>query len=687
MGSNLGAASSSPAAKAAPVRLPLTSADPLAPRYEELKTLFPMVVTDGRVDLEKLRALMGEAAATGPERYGLSWAGKSDALKTLRQQTTATLLPAPAESEKWDTTGNAIIEGDNLEVLKVLQHAYHGKVKLIYIDPPYNTGGDFIYPDDYAEGLNSYLQFTRQANEEGVKLTTNVNTSGRYHSRWLTMMYPRLFLARNLLREDGAILVSIDDHEVSNLRLLMDEIFGEENFVACLIWEKGRKNDAKLFSVGHEYMMVYARSQSELRERKTVWREEKPGARDIWTKYLELREKLGADNSAIERDIATWYAALPKSHPAKKWSRYKRIDANGPWRDRDISWPGGGGPRYDVIHPVTGKPCAVPERGWIYGKLEEMERQIRLGLVEFREDHTSPPFRKAHIKPTPEELIDNESTDEDPEEEEGFATQVRGSYFYKQSQVSVKYLRTLLGGKVFNNPKDHEELAKLFKYVLGEETTGLVLDFFGGSGSSAEAVFRLNSEDCGSRKFILVQLPEPTGRKDFPTIAEITKERVRRVIRKMESADASQLALADGPKLDLGFKVFKLAPSNFSVWDPGLAPQDATGLGKQWELTADNVRADAGEQALLHELMLKCGLPLSSPIRTASAAGMTVYLLDEGRLLICLARELTREALRAMIDLKPQSVLCLDVGFKGRDALKVNAQLEFASHDIQFRTA
>jgi len=217
-----------------------------------------MAVTDGRVDLEKLRALMGDAAAGGPERYGLSWAGKSDALKTLRQQTTATLLPALSESEKWDTTGNAIIEGDNLEVLKLLQHAYHGKVKLIYIDPPYNTGGDFIYPDDYAEGLNSYLQFTRQANEEGVKLTTNVNTSGRYHSRWLTMMYPRLFLARNLLREDVVIFVYIYDHEVNNLRLLMDEIFGEENFVAQLTIQtnpKGRVLDPH-FARTHDFVLV-----------------------------------------------------------------------------------------------------------------------------------------------------------------------------------------------------------------------------------------------------------------------------------------------------------------------------------------------------------------------------------------------------------------------------------------------
>lgn len=673
-GSSPGAASTpSPEGVAVP-RLPLTSADPLAPRYENLKALFPMAVTDGRVDLEKLRALMGGHAATGPERYGLSWAGKSDALKTLRQQTTATLLPAPSESEKWDTTGNAIIEGDNLEVLKVLQHAYHGKVKLIYIDPPYNTGGDFIYPDDYAEGLNSYLQFTRQANEEGVKLTTNVNTSGRYHSRWLTMMYPRLFLARNLLREDGVIFISIDDHEVHNLRLLMDEIFGEENFIASVVWEKGRKNDAKLISVGHEYMMIFARNKPALLQ-AGIWRETKPGALEIQNVYKALRKKSEDDDTAVEQGLRNFYQDLSKGHPSKKLSRYNKVDKLGVWRDDNMSWPGGDGPTYEVIHPVTGKPCALPEGGWRYTE-ETMRQKIADGTVVFRADHTEPPIRKTYLL---------RSSDEDGDDESPI--QVAGSYFYRSAIQATNVLMNIFGEKIFQNPKDHEVLMRWLRLAGSESRDDLILDFFGGSGTTGHAVLELNKEDGGNRKFILVQLPEPTGRKDFPTIVEITKERVRRVIRKMESADAGQLTFAEGPKPDLGFKVFKLAPSNFSVWDPSLAPQDAAGLGKQWELTADNVRADASEQALLHELMLKCGLPLSSPIKTASAAGLPVNLLDEGRLLICLARELTREALRAMIDLKPQSVLCLDVGFKGRDALKVNAQLEFASHDIQFRTA
>ena len=313
--------------------------------------------------------------------------------------------------------------------------------------------------------------------------------------------------------------------------------------MACLVWEKGRKNDAKLFSVGHEYLLVYAKSVLDLRERKTVWREEKPGARDIWERYLELRVEHARDDSAIETKLAAWYASLAKGHPAKKWSRYKRVDSNGPWRDRDISWPGGGGPRYDVIHPKTGLPCVVPERGWIYSDPEEMQRQIKLGLVEFRDDHTSPPFRKAHIRPVLEELDAENGFDEGGDDEgDGFATQVRGSYFYKQSQVSVKYLRQLLGQKIFDNPKDHYEIARLIKYVMGGDTSGIVLDFFGGSGTTAQAVLELNAEDGGNRKFILVQLPEPTERKDFPTIADITKERVRRVIKKMETDIAAKSA-------------------------------------------------------------------------------------------------------------------------------------------------
>lgn len=631
----------------------MTSADPLASRFEKLKALLPTAVTDGRIDLEKLRALLGEQAASGPERYGLSWAGKSDALKVLRQLTTATLLPAPSESEKWGTTGNAIIEGDNLEVLKMLQHAYHGKVKFIYIDPPYNTGGDFIYPDDYAEGLASYQRFTRQVSEEGHKLTTNVNTSGRYHSRWLTMMYPRLYLARNLLREDGVIFVSIDDHEVHNLRLLMDEIFGEENFVAQVTVQtnpKGRVLDPH-FARTHDFVLIYTRAPLEAELGIPKSKEEietdfdESDERGVF-RSLELRNthrQFGKHNRpklwypiyANPTDGSVALDSTPK-HTVEIWPLWDDgFEGCWTWGQTKVR-----GEAYDLYAREVGgrwkvyrKARAVDEHGAV------VRRKLKTMFVE-RSFHTE-----------------------------------KGQQTFDE----------LMGPGIFQAPKPVGLVQTLLRLGSPDD---LILDFFAGSGTTAQAVLELNLEDGGNRKFILVQLPEPTGRTDFPVIAEITKERVRRVIRRIEQERVGQLELSAGaPAVDLGFKVFKLAASNFSVWDPALAPAQPDQLAAQWQLTADNVRADVQEQALLYELMLKCGLPLSSAVETVDAAGCAVHRLDEGRLVICLAREVTPEALRAMIALQPQSVLCLDIGFKGNDALKVNAQLECQSHGIQFRTA
>lgn len=627
-------------------RLPLTSADPQAKRFEELKRLFPMGVTDGRLDWEKLRALAGEQAA-GPERYGLSWAGKSDALKVLRQLTTATLLPARSESENWDGTGNAIIEGDNLEVLKTLQHAYHGRVKLIYIDPPYNTGGDFIYPDDYAEGLASYQLFTRQVNEEGHKLTTNVNTSGRYHSRWLTMMYPRLYLARNLLREDGVIFVSIDDHEVHNLRLIMDEIFGEENFVAQMIWEGAGKNDARQIGTNHEYVLVYARNRG---VQPAEWSLTKSGVERVLKEAERLRSEFGDDFQKASDGLAAWYRAN-KATPSFANRRFRYIDKNGVYKEDDPTAPGGR--RFTLINPCTGSVIPLRQnRGWVFDQ-SEFERLVTAGRISFIGESSIMVRRYLH-------------------ETDSFTPQ---SVFYQPARSASERLASLVGPGVFEFPKDETVIRQFVEMATrGDDSESIILDFFAGSGTTAQAILELNFEDGGNRKFVLVQLPEPTGRKDFPTIAEITKERVRRVIRRIKNDRADQLDLssADG-SVDLGFKVFKLAPSNFAVWDPALAPTLPEQLGAQWQLTADNVRADAQEQALLYELMLKSGLALSSHVETADAAGSSVYRLDEGRLVICLAREITRDALQAMIALQPQVLLCLDIGFKGNDALKVNA--------------
>lgn len=418
-------------------RIDSTSPDQREELLARLKGVAPEAFTDGAINLDRLAELVGLPVDNGPERYGLTWPGKRAAISMLQAPSAATLAPDVGESVNFDEAQHVFIEGENLEVLKLLYKSYFGRVKLIYIDPPYNTGNDFIYHDDFADPLSAYLIQTGQMTESGDMTTSAPEKAGRFHSNWLSMMYPRLSMARQMLKEDGVILISINDAEAANLRLLCDDVFGAENFIAQMVWEKGRKNDAKLLSVGHEYVFVYARSLLALKEAKTVWREEKPGAREIWDEYVRLRAAHGDGELAdkvIEQELTAWFSELPKSHPSKKWSRYKRVDANGPWRDDNISWPGSGGPRYDVLHPETKQPCVVPEAGWRFATIEAMQQRIDAGIVVFREDHTEPPFRKTHLRPLSVELPDEADDEEDEESgEEELASMVRGTYFYKQS--------------------------------------------------------------------------------------------------------------------------------------------------------------------------------------------------------------------------------------------------------------
>ena len=438
------------------------------------------------------------------------------------------LVPDPAASltDKISLHDNLIIHGDNLLALKALLPTYAGKVKCIYIDPPYNTGNEsWIYNDNVnSPMMQEWLKANQPIDKEDLAR----------HDKWLCMMMPRLKLLRELLRDDGVIFISIDDNEVHHLRMLMDEIFGEENFIAQLVWEKGRKNDAKLFSVGHEHMLVYAYSREALRLLKTVWREPKPGAKEIWEKYCELREIHNKDDIAVENDLQDWYKDLPKKHPSKALSRYKHVDQWGPWRDRDISWPDENGPKYKVIHPVTKQPCQMPENGWRFSTLEAMQRQIDAGLVEFREDDTKPPFRKAHLRPVPDELDEDDvvNNNEEEGEETLVGMQVMPSVLYKQSQVAVKYLRKLMGKKTIDTtPKDHEVLARLFLYCTSSED--IILDSFAGSGSTAQAVLVANQNDNGNRQFILIEM------EDYAD--SLTAERVRRVVQGVPNAKDEEL--------------------------------------------------------------------------------------------------------------------------------------------------
>ena len=629
-------------------------------KLELLRQHFPQAVeTDAqgriRINAAALQLAVDPANPAGiqveEDGYELRWVGKREAYHNAFMPVQKIVAPLPDESKNWDMTGNILMRGDNLDALRLLRHSYFGKVKLIYIDPPYNTQSDaFIYRDDFSARQSEVLaQLGYSA--DNIDYIKNIY-GARTHSGWLSFMYPRLLLAKDLLRDDGVIFISIDDNEQAQLKLLCDEVFGQENFISCLTWEKGRKNDAKFFSNGHEYMLVYAKSQNYLREQGTVWREEKPGAREIWDKYLELRALHSQQDALIEADIQSWYASLPKNRPSKKWSRYKRVDEHGPWRDRDISWPGGGGPRYDVLHEKTGLPCKVPDAGWRYSTQEDMQRHIDLGLVQFRPDHTEPPFRKAHIRPVSQELESLEANEEqDDDDAEELATQVRGSYFYAQSQVSVRHLRALLGKNVFNNPKDLDEIAKLIRYATTNDKEALVLDFFGGSGTTGEAVMRLNAEDGGNRQFILVQIPQPidpkgkkqkeahrfvteTLGKPEATIFEITAERLRRAGAKIEAEQAEkartvalQPAQLEGfapeagagsnpaAMVDTGFRVFDLVddPEALILQKPLQQATQADVLALQAAIATPQ---PAQLPRVLYNLLLAESLPLTTALHT-----------------------------------------------------------------------
>lgn len=676
-------------------RLKMHTPDFTDENISRIAELFPNCVTETRVengklkraiDFDLLKQELSGSIVEGPqERYHLDWPGKREALLTANAPIAKTLRPCREESVNFDTTKNLYIEGDNLDALKLLQETYLGKVKMIYIDPPYNTGKDFVYEDDFAEDKDEYFERSLQKDDRGNRLVVNTENNGRFHSDWLNMIYSRLRLARNLLSDLGVIFISIDDNEFENLIKIAGEIFGEANFIANVIWEKGRKNDAKLFSVGHEYMVVFAKSISSLKANGTIWREEKPGAREIWEKYLQLRHQHGPNDILIEADLGAWFSALPKSHPSKKWSRYKRIDAHGPWRDRDISWPGGGGPRYDVLHPETGLPCLVPERGWIYSTREEMQRQIKNGLVEFRKDHTQPPFRKAHIRPFAAEIeaeVEVDSGDDTETAEDELATQVRGSYFYKQSQVAVKYLRRLLGAKVFNNPKDHQELAKLIKYVTEDDPNSIILDFFAGSGSTAHAVFEANQLDGGQRRIVLVQYPElldieaknqkaaakycdSLGRPR--NISEISKERIRRAGRVvMDEARLLNITL------DIGFRVLKIDSSNMKEVYYAPTEQSQDNLFDQ----ITNIKEDRTEEDLLFQVLLDWGVDLAVPIASETIENKKVYFVDNDALAACFDEGVTEQLVREIAARKPLRAVFRDSGFVSDD-LKQNTEQIF----------
>ncbi|MGH9890541.1 MAG: site-specific DNA-methyltransferase [bacterium] len=619
-----------------PDKLDVRSHDIVEDRRQELSRRFPEIHTEGgKLDFERLRLTLGEAVDVGKERYAMTWPGKAECFKVIQTPSLGTLRPCPEESVNFDTTENLIIEGDNLEVLKLLQKSYLGKVKMIYIDPPYNTGNDFIYPDNYTESLQTYLEYTGQVDAEGKKFGTNTEADGRFHSKWLSMMYPRLYLARNLLREDGVIFISIDDTEVANLRRLCDEIFGEEGFVATIVWRKKISPDARQdIDPTHDYVLIYARSATALGEQGT-------------------------------------FGTMPLTEERRKSFTNPDNDPRGPWASVDMTGMKGRATA-DQFFEVTLPSGRVvsPPKGRSWGVAPATFQKLRTeGRIWFGKDGNGVPRIKRYIS----EVKGQNSATWWSEDHSG------------TTESAKKALVQLFDDPdVFDFPKSLELVRRAIAML--NDPSAIILDFFAGSGTTAHAVLDLNRADGGNRRFILSQLPEPTGRVDYPTIADICKERVRRAINKLSEGDPGKLDLDGSKKQDRGFRVFRLAESNFKTWEAE-KPKDAEALAKQLDLHVEHIREGRTSDDLLYEILLKSGFPLTTPVETITLADRKVHSVAEGALLVCLERVLTLELIRAMAERKPERVVCLDAGFAGNDQLKANAVQIFKTKGVtSFKT-
>ena len=650
-------------------KLRMESPDMTAQNIDRIAALFPNCITEmldeehstpekkvykRAVNFELLKQMLSSDVVDGDERYEFTWVGKKAAIVEANKPIRKTLRPCKEESKDWDTTENLYIEGDNLEVLKLLQESYLGKVKMIYIDPPYNTGNDFLYRDDFAMSSDEYTEESGATDEAGNRMFKNTDTNGRFHSDWCSMIYSRLLLSRNLLTTDGVIFISIDENEVNTLKAICDEVFGASNFIAELIWSAGRKNDSKYISVSHEYILCYFKDALWVKEHKLLWREKKQGLSDIYSEYDRLKKLHGDDCTAIEKGLKAWYKSLPDGHPAKDHAHYSRVDKNGIFFADNISWPGGGGPKYQVLHPVTQKPVKIPSRGWLTNEAT-MKEWIAQGRVEFAKDENGVPTLKSYLK-------DREYS-------------VPYSVFYKDGRAASKRLAALMGDKVFENPKDEEIIQRIIQFC-GTDDGDIIMDFFSGSATTAHALFLADAEQNKHRKFILAQLPETIDPQKEASekarkvaqnavnlldsigvahnICEIGKERIRRAGEKIKSE--SPMMTGD---LDVGFRVLKLDDTNMK--DVYYAPDDYDqGMLAGLE---SNIKEDRTDLDLLFGCLIDWGLPLSLPYKSEQIDGCTVHIYNDGDLIACFDANVPESVVKEIAKRKPLRAVFRDSGF------------------------
>ena len=593
-----------------------------------------MVLRDGEptlaVDFDILKQEMSNVLIDDKEqRYQFTWPDKNKSILLANTPISATLRPCKEESVDFDNTQNLYIEGDNLEVLKLLQETYLGKIKMIYIDPPYNTGNDFVYNDDFAQDSEEYLDNSGQYDEVGNRLFQNTESNGRFHTDWLNMIYPRLCLAKDLLSDDGVIFISIDDNEARNLKILCDEVFGELNFIGQIVWQTTQKNDPRFIAINHEYILCYVKNIM-VQNEKGKWRVSHPLIREMMDEY----EAISKTNTKIE-DIQVRWNSVIKKEKYSALKHYKFVDKRGPYFAADISDPQRKGPKHDfVIHPITKQLCKAPSGG--YSPREaEMRRRLENDEIHFGPTHEYVVCSKKYLVTAEDRL---------------------NSVYYEDGRRATKVLEDLIGKGVFEHPKSEILIKRLLGFVTQKES--VVLDFFSGSATTAHAVMQLNVEDGGSRKFIMVQLPELCDEKSeaykagYKNICEIGKERIRRAGKKIKE-EKGQFA----QNLDIGFRVLKLDSSNMK--DVYYRPEDYS--QSLLDMFEDNIKEDRTPLDLLFQVMLDLGKPLSAKIVEKEIAGKHVFIVDDNDLIACFDKEITDEVVKTIAQMKPLYAVFRDI--------------------------
>ena len=644
-------------------KMRMESVDMTAQNIERIGALFPSCITetkgeDGKlkkaINFDLLRQMLSGDVVEGDEAYEFTWVGKKAAIVEASKPIRKTLRPCKEESVNWDTTENLYIEGDNLEVLKLLQESYLGKVKVIYIDPPYNTGHDFVYPDSFIMDNDEYNDGIGYFDEYGNVNFSRENSSsaGKYHSDWCSMIYSRLMLARNMLADDGVIFISVDDNEIDNLRKICNEVMGESCFVDCITWNKRvPKNDNKGIGNIHEYILVYVKNTQSMRQFLML----KDGIGDVF-EFIDTLKRKSLSISEAEKELKQFYA---KKGYDRGITLYCNLDDDyNPWGKINMSWPNADtfGPRYDVLHPKTGKPTKVPDRGWRWNEatlssqvdyehvVERYDGSFVCGGLWFAKDENTQPSSIKYLRDVSRMLL--------------------RSIISLKSDGGIEVEKIFDGKSYFSYPKPVSLLRLLIDSI--SEKDGIYMDFFSGSATTAHAVMQLNAEDGGHRKFIMVQLPEPCDEKSeaykagYKNICEIGKERIRRAAKKI--AEENPNAVFDG-----GFRVFKLDESNMK--DVYYAPADYE--QDLLDMMESNIKEDRTDLDLLFGCLLEWGLPLSMPYSSEEVSGCTVHTYNDGDLIACFDENIPDEVVKAIAKRQPLRAVFRDSGFANSPA-KIN---------------